>query len=122
MLIVTKFGSGSPTVSPNPLICNYYLQISRTQIRSLEGKIRVDHIQSTMNPNKNELRHLYDFLPTSAIGAPVLLPSVLAGILRTANRPRALLWIPQFRPGTPSGTERVGRNARSPFPFRKIRI
>src|SRR3984885_5877592 len=90
MLIVTKFGSGSPTVSPKPLIRNYYLQILRIQIRYPEGKIRADHIQSTMNPNKNELRHLYDFLPTSAIGAPVLLPSVLAGILRTANSPRAL--------------------------------
>src|ERR1700733_527098 len=103
MLIVTKFGSGSPTVSPNPLICNYYLQISRTQIRSLEGKIRADHIQSTMNPNKNELRHLYDFLPISAIGVPVLLPSVLAGILRTANRLRVLcLPFCECKQGVPS--------------------
>ena len=71
MLIFTKFGSGSPTVSPNPPIRNYYLRILRTQIGSPEGKIRVDHIQSTRNPNKNELRHLYDFLPTLSYRCPI---------------------------------------------------
>ena len=32
------------------------------------------------------------------------------------------LWVTQFLSGTISGTERVERNARSPFPFREIRI
>jgi hypothetical protein len=91
LLIFTKLGSGSPTVSPSSLIRNYP-RILRTQIGSPEGEIQADHTQSARNPNKNELRHLYDFLPTLSYRCPSSAPICSGGDSQNSEQTQGALF------------------------------